>query len=383
MSEILKCPTCGAPLDCPQAGQQTVRCPFCSNNVFLTGEVRPRPGAPATRPNLPAPQLLAGLRGWALVVSVGAVLAVAGVIVAVMVLSRPKPVPQPLPRPYPDPKPTFPVKPSPTPTTLGFATMVLSFGSEGVGPGMFADARAIAVDPNGAIYVGDYSGGRVQVFDPEGKFVTQWLVDTKMPLVAMAADRKGGVYVVQRGEISRYEGATGKPLGRKGGGSFYEDVVAMPDGSFLAWQATPRGNIVRLDANLQTTRTIQGAISNQTDDLALNARLAADGQFNIYALETMHDAVFKFAPDGKYLSRFGSSGDAPGQFRATWSIAADGQGRVYVGDFNGIQVFDSNGRYLATIKHAGGAAFGMTFDDHNDLFVAARDRVLKLRPAKP
>jgi DNA-binding beta-propeller fold protein YncE len=247
---------------------------------------------------------------------------------------------------------------------------------------MFSDARTIAVDPKGMIYVGDYTGGRLQVFDPEGKFITQWLVDTKMPLVAIAADRKGALYVVQRGEISRYEGATGKPLGRKGG-AFCEDVVAMPDGSLLEWDGSPKGDIVRLDADLQVTKTIQRAISKQTDNLSLHARLAADGQFNIYALETMENAVFKFAPDGKYVTRFGSSGAGPGQFRAPWSIAADGLGRVYVGDFNGIQVFDSNGRYLATIQHSGGPAFGMTFNDQNELFVAARDRVVKLKLDKP
>jgi DNA-binding beta-propeller fold protein YncE len=381
MSEILNCPTCGAPLDSPQAGRQTVRCPFCNNNVVLSGALRPRAEASPIRPNLPSARRPAGLRVWALVASVGILLVVACVIVAVVLVSRVRtPPPQISLRPV-NGSIVIPTGPSPS-ASLGFAATVLTFGSEGVGPGMFTDARTIAVDPNGTIYVGDYSGGRVQVFDPQGKFVTQWLADTKLPLVSMAADRKGVVYVVQRGEISRYEGATGKLLGRTGG-SFYEDVVAMPDGSFLGWEGSPKGNIVRLDANLQTTRTIQGAISKQTDDLALHARLAADGQFNTYALETMENAVFKFAPDGKYVSRFGSAGHAAGQLQAPWSIAADGQGRVYVGDFGGIQVFDSNGRYLATIKHAGGLAFGMTFDDHDDLFVAARDRVLKLRPTKP
>jgi outer membrane protein assembly factor BamB len=383
MSEILNCPTCGAPLDSPQAGHRTVRCPFCNNNVVLPGALGPTGGVPAIQPNVTSAKGPAGLRAWALVASIGIILVIAVVIVAVVLVSRIRtPPPQINPRPI-NGSIVIPTGLSPSPSPSGFAETVLSFGSEGVGPGLFSDARTIAVDQNGTIYVGDYSGGRVQVFDPGGKFVTQWLVDTKMPLVSMAADRKGAVYVVQRGEISRYEGATGKPLGRTGGGSFYEDVVAMPDGSFLGWEGSPKGNIVRLDANLRTTRTIEGAISKQTDDLALHARLAADGQFNTYALETMENAVFKFAPDGKYVSRFGSSGDAPGQFRAPWSIAADGHGRVYVGDFKGIQVFDSNGRYLATIKHAGGVAFGMTFDDHNDLLVAARDRVLKLRPAKP
>jgi hypothetical protein len=54
----------------------------------------------------------------------------------------------------------------------------------------------------------------------------------------------------------------------------------------------------------------------------------------------------------------------------------DGYGRVYVGDMKGIQVFDANGRYLTLIELKG-VAFGMDFNGNNELFVAARDHVIK------
>ena len=95
-----------------------------------------------------------------------------------------------------------------------FASLTLNFGEEGIGPGMFKDARSIALDGSGKIYVGEYSGGRIQVFDPEGKFITQWTVDPKMPLRGLAADRNGIAYVVQSGKISRHQGETGNLLGR-------------------------------------------------------------------------------------------------------------------------------------------------------------------------
>ncbi|HEX2269516.1 MAG TPA: hypothetical protein VHH35_08280, partial [Pyrinomonadaceae bacterium] len=86
--------------------------------------------------------------------------------------------------------------------------------------------------------------------------------------------------------------------------------------------------------------------------------------------------VFKFGRDGKFMNRFGGSGDQPGQFRAPYSIAVDGYGRVYVGDMKGIQIFDADGRYLNVIKLKG-MAFGLVFNDKNELFVIARDRVVK------
>jgi hypothetical protein len=82
------------------------------------------------------------------------------------------------------------------------------------------------------------------------------------------------------------------------------------------------------------------------------------------------------------MNRFGSDGQQPGQFRAAYSIAVGGHGRVYVGDMKGIQVFDANGRYLNVIS-PGGIAFGMVFNDNNELFVVARDHVVKFAIPAP
>ena len=105
-------------------------------------------------------------------------------------------------------------------------------------------------------------------------------------------------------------------------------------------------------------------------------RVAVDGAGNIYALGRFNMGIFKFGRDGKFINRFGSGGDQPGQFRAPYSIAVDGRGRVYVGDIKGIQVSDADGRYLNVITQKG-MAFGMVFNDNNELFVIARDRVIK------
>jgi hypothetical protein len=97
---------------------------------------------------------------------------------------------------------------------------------------------------------------------------------------------------------------------------------------------------------------------------------------NIYALGTFNNAVFKFGVDGKFLTRFGDAGEQPGQFRAPYSIAVDGKGRVYVSDIKGIQVFDGNGRYMNVFKPEG-SAFGMVFNEKGELLIAARNKVLR------
>jgi hypothetical protein len=77
------------------------------------------------------------------------------------------------------------------------------------------------------------------------------------------------------------------------------------------------------------------------------------------------------------VNRFGGQGHQPGQISAGLSIAVDGKGRIFVSDVKGIQVFDSDGRYLTVFRPAGGVAFGMVFNDRNELLVAARTTVQK------
>ena len=70
----------------------------------------------------------------------------------------------------------------------------------------------------------------------------------------------------------------------------------------------------------------------------MSIRVAADGLGNVYALGQFNDAVFKFSPDGRFLTKFGGDGDEAGQFRAPGAIAVDNQGRVYVADFKGTDI---------------------------------------------
>ena len=83
-----------------------------------------------------------------------------------------------------------------------------------------------------------------------------------------------------------------------------------------------------------------------------------------------------FRSDGKFLNRIGSPGHQPGQISAANAIAVDGKGRVFVSDTKGVQVFDSDGRYLAVFK-PDGVASGMVFNDKNELLVVARNKVMK------
>jgi DNA-binding beta-propeller fold protein YncE len=48
------------------------------------------------------------------------------------------------------------------------------WGGKGTEPGQFNMPHSIAVDSKGRIYVADRSNNRIQIFDPDGKFINQW-----------------------------------------------------------------------------------------------------------------------------------------------------------------------------------------------------------------
>jgi sugar lactone lactonase YvrE len=268
------------------------------------------------------------------------------------------------------------------PFSVGRVT--LAFGNEGTGPGYFTDARFVSVDNNGHIFVGEFNGGRVQVFDDNGKYLTQWKATGEgtgdIYLSGMSVDRNAAVYAVVGSQLYVYDGLTGTLLGRldhpEGWG--FDDVTVAPDGSIVAAWYKNEDDIIRFDRNGQIDLLLENAIGSVTSDSEMDMRVAVDGIGNIYALAYFNQSVFVFSPDGRYITRFGSEGDAKGQFTSPRSIVVDNLGRIYIADFPGVMIYASDGRYLDTLS-VNGAVMGMAFDDQNNLYLVADDQVLRFK----
>jgi LSD1 subclass zinc finger protein len=381
MSDTFECPHCGAPLHYSGGSEKTIRCNFCNSSVIVPASLRERPPAPPPVIQFqylpPAmPRRTVSSKSLLIIILIPLITICLCLMSSFFsILNR---VINTNNANY-----TSNGKPTSNPSNspgAGNSNIALKFGSEGTGPGFFKDARSIALDGAGHIYVGEYTGGRIRVFDDSGKFMTQWNAgDRKTLLRGLAADRRGNVYVVQGGNIYRYEGTSGTLLGQvqyaEGWG--FDDVSVTPDGGLIAGWYRNRDDIVLFDNRGQTVRTLRAAIRSTSGDSELNTRVAGDGLGNIYALGTFNNAVFKFTHEGRFVNKFGSAGEQPGQFRAPNAIAVDNQSRVYVSDIKGIQIFDADGRYIETLK-TGSPAFGMVFNDRNELFIATRTQVIKL-----
>jgi sugar lactone lactonase YvrE len=285
-------------------------------------------------------------------------------------------------RASPTARPSATARPSPTPQ---FANVVSEFGGKGTGAGKMEDARALTVDHNGNVFVGEYLGGRVQVFGTDGKFKTQCLLDPKMPLPSMAADRRGNLFVLQAITVTQYDAATCevRNVFQPALGESYEHIAVGADGVLYATMTgNQKDRVVRFDADGQISLAVADAISGQTGDFELDPLLAVDGQGNFYVLGRFASRVFKFDRTGRFVNTIGSRGNEPGQFSAVNAIAVDSQGRIYVSDSKGVQVFAPDGRYLDVFDIPQGVASGMAFDDDDNLWITARERVYQLKLGK-
>jgi sugar lactone lactonase YvrE len=274
-----------------------------------------------------------------------------------------------------------PPKPDATPTP-GAATLLLSFGTEGIAPGQLNDARTLAVAPDGTIYVADRDSGRLQIFNAQGQVQGQWTMSEDRFIDNMSIDRAGHLYTIESSDIYRYDLATGQLLGEvvyTGNIASFNSVAATVDNQIVAvnWIA---GEIIRFSPDGAVNLVIR--VEDVADATGFDHG-TVDGSGNIYVLGTAEDAlgdrqdvVFKFNAQGQYVTRFGKSGGEPGSFRAPNALAVDGQGRIYVGDVFGVHIFDNNGGFLNFFPIEG-ALFDLKFNDQGELLITNRNTIFK------
>jgi hypothetical protein len=241
---------------------------------------------------------------------------------------------------------------------------IMRIGGEGTGAGRFKDNRHVAVDGAGRIYSSDYSPHRIQVFDGEGKFINQWAPETGSNLYDLVADRDGNVYLANDKGIFKHEGQSGKLIAKS--------TNLYPRGIALTWDgkiiAAAGKSIVVLNNSLKPLIEFKdaAAIANSTFGFE---KLAADGSGVIYALDSHNNEICKFSSEGKFLNRFKTEANAP------HALAVDPRGRIFLSDTNMMYVLDTDGQVVGSFIT--NQAFGIAFDQADNIFIASRPYVVK------
>ncbi|MDP1901515.1 MAG: 6-bladed beta-propeller [Rubrivivax sp.] len=192
---------------------------------------------------------------------------------------------------------------------------------EGAGAGRMQRPINVTIDTDGTRYITDTARNQVLVYDRGDRFVAAFGDKGEFkPVDTLVAGDRLYVVDIEHHEVRVLDKRTGKLLFKFG----------------------------------KPGSTEEGALFQPT-----NLALAPDG--DIYVVETGNFRVSRFTRDGKFVRRFGESGQAPGNFARPKGIAVDRAGRVYVSDaaFQNVQVFDDRGRVLMVFGQPANGAAGL------------------------
>ena len=279
---------------------------------------------------------------------------------------------------------------------------IATWGELGSRPCQFSSPHAVALDPQGNMYVADTMNNRVQKLSPAGEPVAEWGTtgqrggEYRSPR-GLTVDPSGHVLVAdsQNHRIQRLS-AEGQPLAQWG-----------EQGAKPAQFRAPSGVAVDAVGDIYVADTGNHRIQKFSTDGELLAMWGSNGdgpgEFRapvgitlddagwVYITDSGNHRVQKLTPNGEPSGQWGEEGAEPGQFRNPSGIALDGRGRIYVADTwnNRIQELSPEGEPLSQwgLQVAGQQGqfsdpYGVAVDERNHVFVAdtGNHRIHKLHP---
>lgn len=223
---------------------------------------------------------------------------------------------------------------------------LLMWGSKGDGDGQFnirmPDEGSVAVDAEENVYVGDADNYRVEKFDRNGKFLTEWGTqgtgDSQFTEIAdIAIDNQNDVYVsdFQNDTVQKFN-SNGGFLLRWGSPGFMEgqfngagSIVFDSQGNVIVAEVET-GRLQKFDNKGRfLSKYYLPPVAGKT---IVPYAIALDGQGNIYISDNPANRIVKIDSNMNILAVWGSQGDSEGQFMNMHTIRVDEEGNVYVTD---------------------------------------------------
>ena len=228
----------------------------------------------------------------------------------------------------------------------------------------------VAVSRDGErLYIADYGGGRVMladfgrqtmdVFAPEAQVERPFNValDAQENVYIADSARKSVLVLDRRGAFLRRIGAGDleRPTGLALDGE--RRLLYVADSSSKE-SPNHRVRVYSLDgAHLRDLGPLDGVPARGDGDgqFYFPTYLALDGGGNVYVADTMNFRIQVFAPDGRFLRKYGESGETPGTFHRLKGLAFDSFDNLYAvdGGHGNVQIFN---RDFAQLMFFGGFA---------------------------
>ena len=204
-----------------------------------------------------------------------------------------------------------------------------------VGEAVLASPVAVAVRPDGAVFVADSFLKKVFLLDREGKFIrvaAQAGLERPAGLAYDAANQR--LYVVDSAK--------------------HRIAVYGPDGGVIGtW----------------------GREGIQDGEFNHPTHLALDPNGTLLVTDALNFRIQAFDREGRFLWKLGRHGDGSGDFSTPKGLASDSAGQVYVVDalFDAVQIFGRDGTFLLAFGERGTQAGQFWLP--NGLFVNARNEI--------
>ena len=247
-------------------------------------------------------------------------------------------------------------------------TFVTTWGGTGSGAGKFISPELDAVDSSGNVYVADTLNNRIQKFNFNGSFITQW--STASGPYGVAVDPSGNVYVACNGAdlIQKFtsvggfitqwgtnSGPRGVALDTSG------NVYVACNGANLIQMFTPTGGLITqwstssgpfgvavdtsgnvyvacINANIIQKFTSTGGFITQWGTVSGPTGIAVDTSSNVYVASFNSNSILKSNSTGSSITQFGSAGSGSGQFNHPIGVAVNTVGNIYVVDYGNNRV---------------------------------------------
>jgi len=266
--------------------------------------------------------------------------------------------------------------------------LVRTWGRSGRTAGQLIGPLAVATDSAGGVLVAEtYSSlGPINLYDPALVYRTTWVGGGGAILghhffspTALAVAPDGSVWVNDRQNgVLRHLSAMGRFLGSLGGPGAQAGRLSNPAGLTVDIKA----NVVVADTDNHRVQRFSalGRLRNVWP-LPLGARpvaVAVDRRGDTYVADAGTSRVEKLNPHGTLVRSWGGAGARPGRFQQPSGIAVDPGGDIFVSDLvnDRIQKFSGDGRLLGAWGRDGSARgelsqpAGVTVDCRGDLLVA-------------
>lgn len=297
---------------------------------------------------------------------------------------------------------------------------VLSWGSNGSGPGEFYSPISIAITPQDEVFITDLNNSRVQQFTTDGQFVSEFPLPLDNPprvsciIGGLAIDPDGLLYlsfmVQHKIQVYTKTGELVRQWGNKGAGNgeFNQPggIVIRSDGTLLVTdqgnhrieEFTLDGKFLRTWGEYGDKPGQFGAPEPKGSRFAGPHFLTQDSRGNLYTTEGAAGRVQQFDAHGQPLLVWGSKTQEPGAFgeyqfgslKNTFGpigVFADSRDRIWVSSLNDrVQCFTSDGKFLFRLDGiAPGDTFthphGMAEDSHGYFYIAdsGNQRICKFK----